>query len=105
MPSFNISTLPGAVLSPPEEPRPTGVIQLPDSVLPCCQVVEIGQPLRTLFCAQVWENGYAGHGFGRRYRFLSARIIFASVIIIAGDDDRFVWVPLTQRRGDRKKVP
>jgi hypothetical protein len=36
----------------------------------CCQVVEIGQSLRTLFCAQVWENGYAGHGFGRRYRFL-----------------------------------
>ena len=26
--------LPGAVLSPPEEPRPTGVIQLPDFVLP-----------------------------------------------------------------------
>jgi hypothetical protein len=70
-----------------------------------CQVVEISQSLRALFFAEVGEDRNAGHGLGRRYRFVQARIVFESVIIIASDDDRFVRPALADGCRDRKKIP
>jgi hypothetical protein len=49
------------------------------------KVVEISESLRALFRGKVWEDGNAGHGLGRRSSFVPARIVFDSVIVIAGE--------------------
>ena len=68
------------------------------------KVVEISQSSAALFCGEVGEDGNAGHGFCRRLSFFSARIVFDTVIIIAGDDDRFVRLAFAYGYCDRKEV-